>query len=485
MITATATLTETISVTASLGGIVCLAATYTLVDTDVPPNTLDSGSIASGAAETIVAPAATVTVNTTPFGTAPSGGALNVPVVSSGDNPVGTINGGEVVIANTPVFANGTQIGDVESEQPFNFAIEQDGTPSGTWNAGTQTWEVNSSGASVAVTVSSLTPIAGSTLTITATPTGITPTSYTFFAYDGTTVTLIVQQVGNVYNWNASRFGNYDIYVLATDGAINAYGRVSVVGTSPFPLDQISSRPELAFALRRLKASYLGNAATVRRSSDNATQAIGFVGENFDTASFISFVGVGNAFSAILYNQSMSFNAAQPTAAYQPTMAIGGTISMLNGKPTIVFDTVGDAMNFTPIGSSHVFAVSRAISINASAAQYICGYAASGMGLAGTAVTGIFLYNAPALIQTTIKDTIAHQTSFRCGLSGTARIRVDGTTRITGTVPSMALSAIGINPGAGFASNVELSEFISFSSNIPDAEELVIEANQKAYYGTP
>ena len=428
---------------------------------------------------------ATIAVNTTPFGTAPSGGALNVPVVNGGDNPVGIKQGSEWVIGNNSTFINATQVTDQQAEVDANIFVTLDGAQSGTWNAGLQTWEVTSSGASVEVTVSSLTPVAGSTLTITATPTGITPTSYTFFAYDGTTVTLIVQQAGNVYNWNVSKFGNYDIYVLATDGTINAYGKVSVVVTSTFLLDQIASSPELAFSLRRLKASYVGNAATVRRSTDNATQAIGFVGENFDTASFISFVGVGNAFSAILYNQSMRFNATQPTAANQPTMAIGGTISMLNGKPTIVFDTQGDVMNFTPIGSSHVFAVARAITINASQAQYICGYAASGMGIAGTGVSGIFMFNSPTLIATTIKDTVAHQLSFRCGLSNTARIRVDGTTRATGTMLSMVVSAIGGNPGAGFASNIEMSEFISFSSNIPDAEELVIESNQKAYYGTP
>lgn len=145
MITATATLTETISVTASLGGSVCLSATYTLVDTDVPPNTLDSGSIASGAAETIVAPAASVTVNSSPFGTAPSGGALDVPVVNGGSNPVGVIQSGQVVIGNNATFINGVQVTDQEAEVNANIAVELDGNPSGTWNAGLQTWEVTSS----------------------------------------------------------------------------------------------------------------------------------------------------------------------------------------------------------------------------------------------------------------------------------------------------------------------------------------------------
>lgn len=168
---------------------------------------------------------ATVTVNTAPFGTAPSGGALDVPVVSSGDNPVGTINGGEVVIANTPVFANGTQIGDVESEQPFNFAIEQDGTPSGTWNAGTQTWEVTSSAITVSVSLSDTTPEFDSVVTVTATATGAT--SYTFYlpAYDGKM--LPVTQASNVYLWTVKEVGNWTVRVSATDGSGTGYGTVS------------------------------------------------------------------------------------------------------------------------------------------------------------------------------------------------------------------------------------------------------------------
>ena len=147
MITATATLTETISVTASLGGSVCLAATYTLVDTDTPPNTLDSGSIASGAAATIVAPAATVTVNTAPFGTAPSGGALNVPVVSEDLTNAGTIIAGKVVIANTDVTINTAPVDSLQAEDLYALTITLDGAAPATpvtYNSGTKTANVTS-----------------------------------------------------------------------------------------------------------------------------------------------------------------------------------------------------------------------------------------------------------------------------------------------------------------------------------------------------
>lgn len=83
-----------------------------------------------------------IEINSNPFATLPSGDPLNIDVVSSGDNPVGTITSGQVVVANSDVFANGVQIGDVESEQDFNFDVTLNGVNSGTWNAGTQKWEV-------------------------------------------------------------------------------------------------------------------------------------------------------------------------------------------------------------------------------------------------------------------------------------------------------------------------------------------------------
>ncbi len=102
------------------------------------PNT--SGFAAT--CSTPICAAATITVNTAPFGTAPSGGALNVPVVNGGSNPVGSKQGSDWVIDNNSTFINGTQVTDQEAEVDANIFVTLDGAQSGTWNAGTQTWEV-------------------------------------------------------------------------------------------------------------------------------------------------------------------------------------------------------------------------------------------------------------------------------------------------------------------------------------------------------
>ena len=85
-----------------------------------------------------------VEVNGNTFGTVSSGGTIDIPVVNGGSNPVGTIDGGQVIIGDSSVFINGTQVGDVVAEDTLSIAVELDGVPAGTWNAGAQTWEIDS-----------------------------------------------------------------------------------------------------------------------------------------------------------------------------------------------------------------------------------------------------------------------------------------------------------------------------------------------------
>ena len=150
----------------------CLEGSYTLVNTATPPQTLDSGTIPLGGDVTIAAPPsswslqntdgdtlasgtipsnesalitapdADVTINSATFASVPSGDTLDIPVVNGGSNAVGSEQGGEWVIGNSEVFINGVQVADIVSEDTANLAVELNGVLSGTWNAGTQTWEV-------------------------------------------------------------------------------------------------------------------------------------------------------------------------------------------------------------------------------------------------------------------------------------------------------------------------------------------------------
>ena len=72
-------------------------------------------------------------------------------------------------------------------------------------------------GASIAISYSNNTPTYGDTITITATPTGITPTSYTFIIAGNIDETITVQ-AGNTLSWVVNTL-NPTIYVQATDGS--------------------------------------------------------------------------------------------------------------------------------------------------------------------------------------------------------------------------------------------------------------------------
>jgi hypothetical protein len=93
-----------------------------------------------------------------------------------------------------------------------------------------------------------------------------------------------------------------------------------------------------AYSLRKLNSSYTGNCVRVRRSSDNAEQDIGFVGNVLDESSLTSFVGVVSGFITTWYDQSGNGNdGTQTSTGAQPALVIAGVVVTTNGKPTVSF----------------------------------------------------------------------------------------------------------------------------------------------------
>jgi len=97
----------------------------------------------------------------------------------------------------------------------------------------------------------------------------------------------------------------------------------------------------LGLSLDKLDKNYTGSAIKVRRSSGNDELDIGFVNNELDTASLLDFVGSGNGFVSIWYDQSgEGNNATQTSAISQPKIINNGTLILENGKPAINFDGV-------------------------------------------------------------------------------------------------------------------------------------------------
>jgi hypothetical protein len=115
--------------------------------------------------------------------------------------------------------------------------------------------------------------------------------------------------------------------------------------STPLLLDTYSGAAA-AYSLRLLRTAYTGNAIRVRRSSDNAEQDFGFSSNVLDTASLLTFCGVGNGFVTTWYDQSGNArNVTNATALNQPRIVNAGSIETLNGKPSVFFDGSNDRLN--------------------------------------------------------------------------------------------------------------------------------------------
>jgi len=92
----------------------------------------------------------------------------------------------------------------------------------------------------------------------------------------------------------------------------------------------------LGLSLDKLDKNYTGSAIKVRRSSDNAELDIGFVDGILDTASLLDFVGSGNGFVSVIYDQVGSNNMTQTTANLQGQIVSNGSVILKGGKPCII-----------------------------------------------------------------------------------------------------------------------------------------------------
>ncbi len=123
----------------------------------------------------------------------------------------------------------------------------------------------------------------------------------------------------------------------------NGFNNSSPTTMTPvLPLDAIPGSVG-AYSVRKLRAAYAGSALRVRRSSDNTEMDIGFVNNNLDTATLLTFVGAGSGFVSVLYDQSgNSRDFAQAIGANQPSLVVSGVLNAQAGRPTLIFDGTND-----------------------------------------------------------------------------------------------------------------------------------------------
>jgi hypothetical protein len=130
-----------------------------------------------------------------------------------------------------------------------------------------------------------------------------------------------------------------------------------------------------AYSLRKLDTTYAGSAIQVRRTTDNATQDIGFVNNVLDLTALTTFLGVNAGAVSIWYDQSGNGrNLINATAIEQPLVYASGPV-IFNGAPYLRLDGINDrlflAFDPTNAGVVSTFTVALAAMSTLSTAVFL------------------------------------------------------------------------------------------------------------------
>jgi hypothetical protein len=109
---------------------------------------------------------------------------------------------------------------------------------------------------------------------------------------------------------------------------------------TPPTTSQIFAAAKSIYSIRQMRDTAT-LCVRVRRSSDNSEQNIGFSGGYIDTTSLKSFVGSGDGFVTIWYDQAGYSNATQATTAQQPRLINNGVVYRSNGEVSLEFGYSG------------------------------------------------------------------------------------------------------------------------------------------------
>jgi hypothetical protein len=239
----------------------------------------------------------------------------------------------------------------------------------------------------------------------------------------------------------------------------------------------------------------------VRRSSDNAEQDIGFSAGELDQTALLAFVGLGNGFVTVWYDQSgFGRNAAQTTPANQPRIVNAGVVETQNGKPAIFLNGTNSVLRQTTLIVSNPYSINVVASRTASNGGYqrLINFSATGDAFC---FVGAFQGNYATFTGNGAawNDVAANTQNISIGntsniLTATA---INGANGLSPFVNSVAQNrktgttstASGFLIGAAYNStNVSqlwtgyISEFEVFPSALSYEERQSLECNQASYY---
>ena len=244
----------------------------------------------------------------------------------------------------------------------------------------------------------------------------------------------------------------------------------------------------------------------VRRSSDNAEQDIGFIGNDLDTSALSSFVGANDGWVVKIYEQNgTGKDVLQTSAASQFKIVNAGAIYTLNGKPTCVTDN-GDYLlnslgmfNFVNTVGTSVFSVTEPIShlglsfsvdylfsigngINAASDRVFDSTITGTVGsptdyMSGVQTVNIIqAYSSGAKLQSNIFKTGDRKYYINNSLVGT-----DTSTYVDITNNRLVINSVSWLPGTTAFANQYFSEILIYNSD-ETSNRTTIENNINSYY---
>ena len=233
----------------------------------------------------------------------------------------------------------------------------------------------------------------------------------------------------------------------------------------------------VAYSLRKLSISYVGNAIQVRRSSDDATQDIGFDGNgDLNTAALLTFVGSNDGFVTIWYDQSGNGrNLIKTDNNFQPKIVSNGAFKYIGTRIAIDFSGNKGLVYSGTLSVASITSVIRSESTNWPSYHTI---------LEGSPRIGGILENGG----TTFHSNVYPLEIWRNGISKTtseslAPVNEGMVLSISPRTDNLYQIFIGNYDGGGSGGSILESEAIAFSTlNTSDVRQSM-ECNQGAYYG--
>lgn len=339
----------------------------------------------------------------------------------------------------------------------------------------------------------------------------------------GSTWTIGTTQTGLVGTISGLTSAPYDFRVVAFTviGAAVVAATSFALSTMPINMATLATAIGQAYGMRKVIQGYSGAAIRVRRSTDNTELDISFSGNNLDIVSLLNFTGAGNGFVTTLYDQSGNArHMLQATAAAQPKISAGGVLISNNGRAALDFDGVDDYMerNAAELWSSGAATVCGVASgtPNANVQEAVLAEGGTGSNNAryfiNKAANGKFGFNVIGDVSGSdvlTQDLTDAADAATFGTTPTQWSMVDSGTNISRYRGGTALLANGsqISPtysrsgktltlnrqsigalhrlAVGSFAAIRLSELVIFNAAASTADRQTVEANQRAFYGTP